>query len=64
MECADLLLMVMLERLLLLGVALLELLLLHHMDARVVLFLFDSLLFEVLHLRVVPFGLTPLKYPS
>ena len=38
MERADLLLMVALERLLLLGVALLELLLRHHMDLCVVLF--------------------------
>ena len=53
MERAHLLLMVALERLLLLGVALLELLLLHHMGARVVFFLFNPLLLEVLHFRVV-----------
>lgn len=50
---ADLLLMVVLERLLLLGVALLELLLLHHMGACVVFFLPHPLLLEVLHFRVV-----------
>ncbi|HEY2484305.1 MAG TPA: hypothetical protein VGI36_04110, partial [Candidatus Binataceae bacterium] len=49
----DLLLMVALERLLLLGVALLELLL-HHMGTCVVFLLSDALLLEVLHFRVVP----------
>ena len=53
MVCADLLLMVVLERLLLLGVALLELLLLHHMGASVAFFLPDSQLLEVLHFGVV-----------
>lgn len=54
MERADLLLMVALERLLLLGVALLELLLLHHTGTCVVFLLSDALLLEVLHFRVVP----------
>jgi hypothetical protein len=54
MERVDLLLMVALERLLLLGVALLELLLLHHMGTCVVFLLSDALLLEVLHFRVVP----------
>jgi hypothetical protein len=54
MERADLLLMVAFERLLLLGVALLELLLLHHMGTCVVFLLSDALLFEALHFRVVP----------
>jgi len=49
----DLLVMVVLERLLLLRVALLELLLLHHMSACIVFFLSDPLLLEVLHFRVV-----------
>ena len=53
MICADLLLMVVLERLLLLGVALPELLLLHHMRACVVFFLPHPLLLEVLHFGVV-----------
>jgi hypothetical protein len=54
MERADLLLMVALERLLRLGVALLELLLLHHMRTCVVFLLSDALLLEVLRFRVVP----------
>ena len=45
--------MVALERLLLLSVALLELLLLDHMGARVVFFLSVPLLLEVLHFPVV-----------
>ena len=53
MGCADLLLVVVLERFLLLGVALSELLLLHHMGACVVFFLPDPLLLEVLHFGVV-----------
>ena len=53
MGCADLLLVVVLERFLLLGVALPELLLLHHMGACVVFFLPDPLLLEVLHFGVV-----------
>jgi len=48
-----LLLMKMLQRLLLLGVALRELLLLHHVSSRVRLFQFHPLLLEVLHLGVM-----------
>jgi hypothetical protein len=53
MICADLLLMVVLKRMLLLRVALLELLLLHHMGAWVVFFLPDPSLLEILHFGVV-----------
>jgi len=56
MVCADLLLMVALERFLLLGVALPELLLLHHMGACVVLFLPDPLLTQSSAFRRCVFG--------